>query len=59
VSSNFPGTHPVKDETKQNWIRLAAYVSQVKNGVSKTYEETKIDADLKTLENFIKELAQK
>jgi len=52
-------THPAKDDVKQNWIRLAAYVSQVINGVSKTYDEAKTDADLKTLENLIKELTQK
>jgi hypothetical protein len=51
--------HPAKDDVKQNWSRLAAYVSQVINGLGKTYEEVKTDEDLKTLENMIKELTQK
>jgi hypothetical protein len=48
-------THPAKEETKQNWIRLAAYIGQVINGIGKTFEEVKIDEDLKKLENMIKE----
>jgi hypothetical protein len=49
-------THPAKDDVKQNWIRLTAYIGQVINAVGKTYEEIKTDEDLKTLENMIKEL---
>ncbi|MGB8779923.1 MAG: hypothetical protein WCD81_04650 [Candidatus Bathyarchaeia archaeon] len=52
-------THPAKVETKQNWSRLAAYISQVINGIGKTYEEAKIDADLQELENLIKEIKTK
>ena len=49
-------THHAKEETKQNWIRLTAYIGQVINAIGKTYEEIKTDDDLKTLENLIKEL---
>jgi len=49
-------THPAKVETKQDWSRLAAYISQVINGIGKTYDETKIDADLQELENHIQEI---
>jgi hypothetical protein len=49
-------THPAKEETKQNWIRLTAYIGQVINAIGKTYEEIKTDEDLKTLENLIKQL---
>ncbi|MGD0496119.1 MAG: hypothetical protein ABSB28_08765, partial [Candidatus Bathyarchaeia archaeon] len=52
-------THPAKVETKQNWSRLAAYISQVINGIGKTYDEIKTDNDLKTLENLINEVKQK
>jgi hypothetical protein len=52
-------THPAKDDTKQNWIRLTAYIGQVINAVGKTYEEIKTDEDLKTLENLITEFKQK
>jgi vacuolar-type H+-ATPase subunit E/Vma4 len=51
--------HPAKDDVKQNWIRLTAYIGQVINAIGKTYEEIKTDEDLKTLENLIKELTQK
>jgi hypothetical protein len=52
-------THPAKEETKQNWIRLTAYIGQVINAIGKTYEEIKTDDDLKTLENLIKQLNPK
>jgi hypothetical protein len=52
-------THPAKDDVKQNWSRLTAYIGQVINAIGKTYEEIKTDEDLKTLENMIRELTQK
>jgi Spy/CpxP family protein refolding chaperone len=52
-------THPSKVETKQNWSRLAAYISQVINGIGKTYDEAKINAELDELENLIKEVKEK
>ncbi len=51
-------THPAKDDVKQNWIRLTAYIGQVINGIGKTYEEIKTDEDLKKLENMINEVKQ-
>jgi hypothetical protein len=50
--------HPAKDDVKQNWSRLTAYIGQVINAIGKTYEEIKTDEDLKTLENMIKELKE-
>jgi hypothetical protein len=52
-------THPAKDDIKQNWIRLTAYIGQVINGIGKTYEEIKIDEDLKTLRSLIDEVTEK
>ena len=49
-------THPAKVETKQNWSRLAAYISQVINGIGKTYDEAKIEAELQELEDRIREI---
>jgi len=49
-------THPACVENKQNWARLAAYISQVINGISKTYDEAKIDTQLEELEKKIAEL---
>jgi hypothetical protein len=52
-------TNPAEVETKQNWSRLAAYISQVINGIGKTYDQIRVDEDLKDLENLIKEIDQK
>jgi predicted transcriptional regulator len=51
-------THPACVETKQNWASLAAYINQVINGISKTFDETKIEAELEELEKRIKELSR-
>jgi hypothetical protein len=42
-------THPTQVQTQQDWTRLAAYISQVINVISKTYDETNINAQLKEL----------
>ena len=52
-------TNPAKIETKQNWSRLAAYISQVINGIGKTYDEAKIGVYLDELENLVKIANQK
>lgn len=48
-------THPLSVETKQNWARIAAYVSQVINSITKTYDEAEIVAKLEELEQMIKQ----
>jgi hypothetical protein len=52
-------THPAKDDVKQNWIRLTAYIGQVINGIGKTFEEVKIDEDMKKLQDLIKECEER
>jgi hypothetical protein len=52
-------THPAKTEEKQNWARLAAYISQVINSIGKTYDEAKVDADLAELEELVKKMNEK
>ena len=52
-------THPAKDDVKQNWIRLTAYIGQVINGIGKTFEEIKVDEDIKKLEELIKECEER
>jgi len=52
-------THPAKDDVKQNWSRLTAYIGQVINAIGKTYEDITTDEDLRTLESVIKELKEK
>jgi hypothetical protein len=49
-------THPAETEAKQNWARLAAYISQVINGIGKTYDESKINAELEELEKQVNEV---
>jgi predicted transcriptional regulator len=48
-------THPASVEVKQNWARIAAYISQVINSISKTYDETTAMEELEKLEKMIEE----
>jgi hypothetical protein len=45
-----------KGEEEQNWVRLAAYISQVINSISKTYDITQIKTELEQLRKTIGEL---
>jgi hypothetical protein len=52
-------THPAKVEAKQNWSRLAAYISQVINGIGKTYDEARIEDGLQELEKLAEQMKAK
>jgi hypothetical protein len=45
-----------KTQEHQNWARLAAYISQVINSISKTYDVTQIKTELEKLRKTIGEL---
>jgi hypothetical protein len=45
-----------KTADQQNWVRLAAYISQVINSISKTYDITQIKTELEQLRKTIGEL---
>jgi hypothetical protein len=45
-----------KPAERQNWVRLAAYISQVINSISKTYDITQIKTELEQLRKTIGEL---
>ncbi|MEM2081138.1 MAG: hypothetical protein QW744_02570 [Candidatus Bathyarchaeia archaeon] len=45
-----------KNAEQQNWVRLAAYISQVINSISKTYDITQIKNELEQLRKTIGEL---
>ena|GEM_PF-2012661 len=45
-----------KPAERQNWVRLAAYISQVINNISKTYDITQIKTELEQLRKTIGEL---
>src|SRR4030067_2261999 len=45
-----------KTQEHQNWMRLAAYISQVINSISKTYDITQIKTELEQLRKTIGEL---
>ena len=45
-----------KSVERQNWVRLAAYISQVINGISKTYDITQIKDELEELRKTIAEM---
>lgn len=51
-------THPLSVETKQNWARIAAYISQVINSISKTYDEATALEELEKLEKMIEEASK-
>jgi predicted transcriptional regulator len=50
--------HPLSVETKQNWARIAAYISQVINSISKTYDEATALEELEKLEKMIEEASK-
>jgi hypothetical protein len=41
---------------RQNWVRLAAYISQVINGITKTYDVTQIKDELEELRKTIADM---
>jgi hypothetical protein len=45
-----------KSADRQNWIRLAAYISQVINGITKTYDVTQIKDELEELRKTIADM---
>ena len=45
-----------KPAERQNWVRLAAYISQVINSISKTYDITQIKTELEQLRKTIGDL---
>jgi hypothetical protein len=51
-------THTLSVETKQNWARIAAYISQVINSISKTYDEAMIMEELEKLKKMAEELTK-
>ncbi|MEM3055572.1 MAG: hypothetical protein QXM52_07710, partial [Candidatus Bathyarchaeia archaeon] len=51
-------THPASVETKQDWARIAAYISQVINSISKTYDEAMIMEELEKLKKMAEELSK-
>ncbi len=48
----------IEPDAKRDWMRLAAYISQVINSISKTYDEASINSELKVLQKRIDELSQ-
>ena len=45
-----------KTSEQQNWARLATYISQVINSISKTYDLTQIKAELEELRKTVGDL---
>jgi hypothetical protein len=43
-------------QERQNWAKLATYITQVINGISKTYDITQIKTELEQLRKTIGEL---
>ncbi|MCL5877395.1 MAG: hypothetical protein M1540_06250 [Candidatus Bathyarchaeota archaeon] len=53
------GTGGQKTADRQNWVRLAAYISQVINGITKTYDVTQIKDELEELRKSIEDMDKK
>jgi len=51
-------TNALSVETKQNWARIAAYISQVINSISKTYDEAMVMEELEKLKKMINEMSK-
>jgi len=51
-------THAFSVETEQNWTRIAAYISQVINSISKTYDEAMVMEELEKLKKMIDEISK-
>lgn len=45
-----------KGKEQQDWVKTAAYISQVINGITKTYDVSQIKAELEQLKKTIGEL---
>jgi hypothetical protein len=48
-----------KAAERQNWIKLATYISQVINNISKTYDVSQIKDELEALKKTVAELDKK
>lgn len=59
AQQNAIDTHHACVDTKQNWVRTAAYTSQVINSISKTFDEVQVDGDLAKLEKMVEEMEQR
>jgi len=48
-----------KDKQRQIWVRIMAYIGQVMNSISKSFDESAITKDLEKLERMINEAVAK
>jgi ArsR family metal-binding transcriptional regulator len=48
-----------KDKQRQIWLRIMAYIAQVMNSLSKTFDEATVTRDLEELEKMINEAMAK
>jgi hypothetical protein len=55
-TQSIPGR---KTADQQNWVRLATYISQVINSISKTYDVTQIKDELEELRKTIEDMDKK
>jgi hypothetical protein len=48
----------VQPDAKRDWMRATAYIGQVINSISKTYDEASVNAELKILQRKMEELSE-
>ena len=58
-SSRAKALRDYSHEMKRDWMRTAAYIGQVINSISKTYDEASVNAELKKLQKKIGEISER
>lgn len=59
MAKNFAANDKLTPRQRQIWTRIAAYIGQVMNSLSKTFDEAAVTKDLEQLEKMIHEAMAK
>jgi len=59
MAKAYATSKETKDKQRQIWIRIMAYIGQVMNSISKSFDEAQVTKDLERLEKLINEAVAK
>ena len=59
MAKRYATSQDTKDKQRQIWIRVMAYIGQVMNSISKSFDEAAVTKDLEKLERMIREAVAK
>jgi len=59
MAKGYATHQDTKDKQRQIWIRIMAYIGQVMNSISKSFDEAAVTRDLEKLESMIHEAMAK